>query len=764
MIDVARRYIDSGLRVLPADRESKRPIRAVGRWKPYIKRPPTEAELSAWFANNPDALCILCGEASGNLEAIDFDAGGELFDAWWAKIPAGLRDRLVVERTRSGGQHVVYRCHAKVCGNLKLAQRKTDGGIATLIETRGEGGLIVCAPTAGYELTRGDLCDLPVLIEEERDVLLRAAWELNEYVPPAVDGPPGRPQSARVGPVSRPIAGAGTDRPGDDFNARGDVRAVLESHGWYRVSAGENEYWRRPGKTSGTSATLKACENGLVFYVFSSNAHPFEANRAYSPFAVVAYLEHGGDFSAASRALSAAGFGQSSPVRTGGGHCEGGADISHLLAWADDIEAQIERVPDPGPIPDDLFDVPGFVGRVVDFCLATAPYPNRALAFCGAMTLLSFLTGRKVMEPGELRPNLYLLALAGSGAGKDHPRKLNARVLFDINQIQALGDKFASGEGIQDAMAQTPCMLFQNDEMDSVLRQINRDREGTKESIPATLLTMYTTAGSVFPLRRKAGKEQAGVIDQPHLTLFGTATPKHFYESLSEKMLTDGFFARLIIIDVGKRGPGQRAGSLRDIPEPIIETARWWSQFNPPRPIEGADLRCMHPEPAVVPYEPQARLLLDDFRLVTEREYSAGEERDDEVWKAVWARGFENAAKLALLRACSENHESPVINVASVEWAIRFADHQLRRQLFLAAEHVYRSDFEDHCKQLVRVLREWRARKGEAWMPFWRISRKLKWSPKLHDEVRQALLNSREIEYEEVASGGRPSKQYRLAF
>ena len=105
-----------------------------------------------------------------------------------------------------------------------------------------------------------------------------------------------------------------------------------------------------------------------------------------------------------------------------------------------------------------------------------------------------------------------------------------------------------------------------------------------------------------------------------------------------------------------------------------------------------------------------------------------------------------------------------MIDVASVEWAIRFADHQLRRQLFLAGEHVYRSDFEDHCKQLVRVLREWQARKGEKWMPFWRISRKLKWSPKLHDEVRQALLNSREIEYEEVASGGRPSKQYRLAF
>src|SRR5690606_37140964 len=130
-----------------------------------------------------------------------------------------------------------------------------------------------------------------------------------------------------------------------------------------------------------------------------------------------------------------------------------------------------------------------------------------------------------------------------------------------------------------------------------------------------------------------------------------------------------------------------------------------------------ADLRSMHPEPAVVPYEPQAQLPLDDFRLVAEREYSTGEERNNEVWKAAWARGFENAAKLALLRACSVNHENPVIDVASVEWAIRFADHQLRRQLFLAGEHVYRNDFEDHCKHLVRVLREWSDRKDKQWMP-----------------------------------------------
>ena len=337
--DAAPAYLSAGLCALSAIRAEKRP--AVGRWKQYQTRMPTPAELSAWLAGNPDAVCILCGRASGNIEAIDFDAGGELFSAWWDRVPADLRDRLVIEITPSGGRHVIYRCIAAVSGNLKLAQRKDGEKIVTLIETRGEGGLILCAPTAGYEIVQGDLCDPPRLTEAQRDILLQAAWELNEYPPPVVDGPKGPRDIGHSGPLSadssnnpplsahqannppisahsadsapisadnshsRPTPPENADRPGDDFNNRGDVRAVLDNHGWVRVKGGQNEYWRRPGKTSGTSATLK----DSVFYVFSSNAAPFEPNGAYSPFSVYAMLDHGGDYEQAARCLRECGFG-----------------------------------------------------------------------------------------------------------------------------------------------------------------------------------------------------------------------------------------------------------------------------------------------------------------------------------------------------------------------------------------------------------------------------------------------------------------------
>ena len=180
------------------------------------------------------------------------------------------------------------------------------------------------------------------------------------------------------------------------------------------------------------------------------------------------------------------------------------------------------------------------------------------MAFCGALALQAVLAGRKVRDPGDNRTNLYLLGLAHSAAGKDRPRKVNTEILHAIGLSSQVGGRFASGEGVQDALFIEPCMLFQTDEIDGMLQSINKARDARHESIMGTLLTMYSSANSVFPMRRKAGKDAPGAIDQPCLVVFGTAIPNHYYEALSERMLTNGFFARMIILECGKRssGPG----------------------------------------------------------------------------------------------------------------------------------------------------------------------------------------------------------------
>jgi hypothetical protein len=765
IMNTAQNYLNAGLSVLPAIRTEKRP--AIGKWKQYQQRLPLHAELNSWPWG--DAVCIICGTVSGDLEIIDFDGGGELFPAWMDRIDPDLRDHLVIESTPSGGMHVIYRCDVPVCGNFKLSQRKADDKILTLIETRGEGGLFLCSPTPGYELMQGDLCELPILTESQRDTLLQTAWELNEYWPPVVDGANVSQTMAEnsnmcgissnnshMCQMSSNNGHSVTDnshntlRPGDDFNKRGDVRDLLLTHGWMLAAPGENEYWRRPGKDTGWSATLK----DRVFYVFSSNADPFEPNRGYSPFAVYALLEHGGDFTAATKRLAKFGFGDDLE--------DSSVDLSGILD-GDEQDDATSTVPDPGPLPENLLYIPGFIGEVIDFCMANAPYPSLGMAFCGALAMQSYLCGRKVREAGDLRTNIYLLALGSSSAGKNYPRQINAHLAIAANMTDSLCRKFASGEGIEDQLAVQPCTMYQTDEIDGILQSVNKSKDARNESIMTVLLELFSSASMMYSMRSKAGKPRIpGVIHQPHLTVFGTATPTHYYEAMSERMLTNGFFARMIIVDTGKRSPGQEAGLVDTMPGRLVDTARWWGNYQPGE--HRGNLIGFYPVPVIVPYSEQAKAIINDFRQSADNEYAQAEDRKDEVAMTVWGRANENARKLALLYACSENHVCPQISVDAVRWASAFVEHQIQRMLYMAYQYVSTNEFDAECKKALRYLIRSKHSGKEDWypMPDWRLRRHMATSPSTYDNMIEALTKQKRIELQTLEGSTKPRKGWIL--
>jgi len=65
---------------------------------------------------------------------------------------------------------------------------------------------------------------------------------------------------------------------------------------------------------------------------------------------------------------------------------------------------------------------------------------------------------------------------------------------------------------------------------------------------------------------------------------------------------------------------------------------------------------------------------------------------------------------------------------------------------------------------MLEVLTSWRQRRGDAWMPHWELSRRLKWSDKDIEEVRNALRGQRRIEYDvgSTPGGGPVAQRYRL--
>lgn len=356
----------------------------------------------------------------------------------------------------------------------------------------------------------------------------------------------------------------------------------------------------------------------------------------------------------------------------------------------------VEDIP---PTDEKLLRVPGFMNQVIDHCLKTAPYPSPTLAFCGALALQALLAGRKIRDAGGIRTNLYILALAHSGAGKDWPRKINRKICHAIGADFLIADRFASGEGIEDQLLTCPSILFQTDEIDGMFQSVSGSKDARHESIITHLNTIYTSSDSTVRVRSRAGAERSLSINQPSLVLLGTAIPNHYYNSLSVRMLTNGLLARMLIFEAPIRSKGQQALDI-EIPKEIIETAAYWHNLRSGR----GNLTQENPQPAVVPATPQAEIELENFRNHLDELYCKAQIANDSVATSVWARAAEQVRKLALIYAASENPKEPEITASGANWAREIILNQTRRMLFMAKRFVSQDPFDADCQRVARAM------------------------------------------------------------
>jgi KaiC/GvpD/RAD55 family RecA-like ATPase len=295
-LESARKYRDSGFSPIPISEPKngtllKTPYASVlplvdGKpsWSMFQDRQATDEELERMWSNGA-IVAVTCGKASGNLEVIDFDEPG-YYEAWKALVDADLFGLLTVMQTPSGGYHVWYRTKDVPEGNQILA-RTREG--KTAVETRGHGGYVLCAPSPGYKIEQGSPKKTPNIDDEQREDLINAARMLNQK----------QAQPRDYASSSNPTI----TRPGDRYARDHTWRAILEALGWTRShSKGQNDYWTRPGKKRGVSASTNG-EDGYL-YVFTSNAPPFDPSTCYTKFGVYAETKFQGDFFAAAQYLS----------------------------------------------------------------------------------------------------------------------------------------------------------------------------------------------------------------------------------------------------------------------------------------------------------------------------------------------------------------------------------------------------------------------------------------------------------------------------
>ena len=421
-------------------------------------------------------------------------------------------------------------------------------------------------------------------------------------------------------------------------------------------------------------------------------------------------------------------------------------------------EKEAPLFPNPGPVPDKLLSIPGFIDDVVKLSMQSAPYPNRVLSFTGALALLAFLVGRKVQDKRDNRSNIYLIALADSGTGKDHPRKVNFNIAFRAGVAGAIGDAFASGEGLEDALFMHPSMLFQADEFDCIFNTLKYSKDNRAESINEKLLKFYGASNTIYPLRKKASaKKKDGTVHEiahivnPNLVLLGTAIPQYFYESLSRRVLENGLVARCIIVEAGKRG---EAGNPQPITpsDSLIRAATYLANLD----VNG-NLTNEYPKPLIITETPEATAALREVQQECDRRYNFYEAQNEGAAKALWARAHEKVCKLAMLHGISSNVYNPLITDKSVKWAWKFIDHLTQRMLYMADRYVYENIFDEKCQRAIRKLQEHGGR-----LPHSKLLRLLHESADSMKKIAETLQEKGTVQVEYDSSVRPAAKIYRL--
>lgn len=284
----------AGCSPIPVDTETKRPLL---EWKRFQQERMNDVDARAWDLRDV-GIGLVCGEISGRLVAFDFE--GE-FMAHADELHAVLAESGLdvtfaswvdgyCERTPSGGRHILVRVEGEgpLEGNIKIASA-ADG--KTLIETRGEGGYVIVAPSrngrGGWELISGSLETLPLASKPEIKAMMAALHRLDRT--PAVE-----PKAVAL-PADPPVLRLSEDWFDDEKAQLPDIEIVLQEHGWTQARSSDSygTHWVRPDKDprEGHSASLNHDSRRL--WVHSSNASPLPMSVSLDNLDVILCYELG---------------------------------------------------------------------------------------------------------------------------------------------------------------------------------------------------------------------------------------------------------------------------------------------------------------------------------------------------------------------------------------------------------------------------------------------------------------------------------------
>jgi hypothetical protein len=426
--------------------------------------------------------------------------------------------------------------------------------------------------------------------------------------------------------------------------------------------------------------------------------------------------------------------------------------IEYTLEAIDDLEALTY----PGGLLEDL----------VNWIVSSSERPCRTLALAAAIPFIAALIGPRYSTGSrDTRPNIYTVALAESGFGKEHARSQIKRMLM---ADQGIFTKYSGPARIMSASALREVLQDHNsvncqiDEFGGFIRDItDRKAGGHQRAISTDLRDYYSASSTYFEGAAYRGSAPKKIFN-PNLCIHGTSTPEQFWSALSSASAEDGLLPRLILFHVKgqKPDPVVPERDVREVPYLLMErlaavagidiVALRTSSLSGKVKI---DVRLGENKPQVVPWTADALGVFESIKETLE---------EKEALVAPEARPFigrivENSIKLALIAAVGVDHKSPTITEAIVEWASCLSWTCAASMIAEVSDRLSDNQREANYKRIASVIKGM----GDKGIASGKLADRLKAiDARQRDEILKDLQEAGRIVALTKSTGGRPSRRW----
>lgn len=724
---VGVRLVERGYAAIPIMPGTKRPgeLRR-GEWvgksnwrEEYTRRLPSRFETQIWSSSDA-GVCVVCGPASKNLVGVDIDTDDEKIRAALLRV---LPPTSVIKRGQKGETRFYLGTHVEPLekgGTLSPSWNIGTGAGSRVCDIIGPGRQTVLPPTihpdtkepyrwvgaeALEDIDPSELNELPA------DIFAQICAAL---------APLGWKDEPKHAPLPTGGASDGEATPHRALNnaALENLESWVPALGLYRC--------KRTHSGFEAVATWRA----------STGGRPIEKrklNLKISRQGIVDFGDGPRNYTALNLWMAASDCDLDTAFR----------GLSERLGWNDaPITLALSAKPEPAPEPETLPEAkpgvalavirddegtdeapdpvepfealtrcPGLVGDIVDWITATARRPNRALALGAAVTVIGTLVGRRVAGPTRSATHLYVVGLASTASGKQHPLECVPRLMRAAKAGHHIGpSEWISMPAVINMLCRQPLALCAQDEFGAFLKRINgRRASGFEAGISKILRMLWGTSFSEYMTPEWAGRAAAS-ISCPAVSIYGSTTPDEFFDALQGSDLSNGFLNRFLVISADRARavvPELEPGTVpENIANSLGELYRWGGDENG---MSTARLNndSLNPTPIILPWaSPAASKCFTDF----EHHIDSLIERDESI-KHYIGRTAEIAVRLATIRAVGRwgpYGDGPAIDLSDIEWGRDLATHCGFALAKEAKSHMAENDRQAWSNRILQVIKKLR--------------------------------------------------------